>query len=156
MKELMDSLPDRAELPLVVTGHSMSPVFLHGRTTVFLYKDPAYLPRRGDVVFACRQDGSFVLHRINKVFDNGTVRLNGDAQTWTEVIASGRIMARVTHYVRTEGAKDRSMDSFRCRFTAWLWPSLRPIHAIHAKLSYYCGRVPYKLGIKKEKKASAD
>ena len=87
---------------------------------------------------------------------HGTVRLNGDAQTWTELIYPSQIMAHVTHFIRTEGGKDRSMDSFRCRFVAWCWPSLRPIHAIHAKLSYYCGRVPYKLGIKKEKKASAD
>lgn len=150
MKELLDSLPDHAELPLVVTGHSMAPFFIHCRSTVFLYKDASYVPKRGDVVFALRPDGVFVLHRIHKILKDGRIRLNGDAQTWTELIYPSQIMAHVTHFIRTEGGKDRSMDSFRCRFVAWCWPSLRPIHAIHAKFSYYCRRLPYKLGIRKE------
>ncbi len=150
MLRIMSGMPDQTEFSLKVTGSSMVPTFLDKQSMAWLKKDAAYTPRAGDVVFFIREDGAFVLHRILKIRKDGKLVMNGDAQTWTEVIDPAQIMARMTHYVQKPDGKDRSADSFYCRNWQWWWRKLRPIHAIWARLYYYWHRIPYKLGIKKD------
>ena len=84
------------ELPLLVTGNSMVPFLLNRRSTVFLVREPDYVPRVGDIVLSRRMDGAYILHRIYKIRKDGTIVLNGDAQTWTETIFPQQICCRVT------------------------------------------------------------
>lgn len=155
LSAVIESLPEGTEFPLVVTGHSMEPFFINRQTIVYLLKDSTYEPRVGDVVFFCRLDGAFVLHRVRTIRPDGKLVINGDAQTWTEVIAPEQIVAHVTHYRRREKGRDRRMDSAGCRFWKTIWRPLKPIHAFTATCYYYWTRIPYKLGIKKDKKETS-
>ena len=46
------------ELPLLVTGNSMVPFLLNRRSTVFLVREPDYVPRVGDIILCRRIDGA--------------------------------------------------------------------------------------------------
>ena len=67
------------ELPLLVTGNSMVPFLLNRRSTVFLVREPDYVPRVGDIILCRRIDGAYILHRIHKIRKDGVLILNGDA-----------------------------------------------------------------------------
>lgn len=154
MDEILKAIPEGQEFALRVTGHSMIPFFLDRISTVFLVNSPDYVPKRGDVVFFRRyQDGSYVLHRINAVkkAKDGQIYyvINGDGQFWREKIQPFQICAHVTHFIRTE--RDHSMSERKMRVWAAVWRPLRFIHAPAARLYYYWTRLPYKLGIKKNK-----
>lgn len=71
-----------AELPLVVSGISMTPFLRPGIDTVYL-KKPEGMLRRGEIAFYHRQDGSHVLHRVWKT-GNGMYWFLGDAQDLVE------------------------------------------------------------------------
>lgn len=70
------------QLPLLISGNSMSPFLVHGRDTVFLTKVDRHL-RRGDIVLYRRKTGAYILHRICAVRGD-TFSLVGDAQTEIE------------------------------------------------------------------------
>ncbi len=78
-EELLES---GAELPLVVSGTSMTPFLRPGIDTVYL-KKPEGMLRRGEIAFFHRQDGSHVLHRVWKT-QNGMYWFLGDAQDFVE------------------------------------------------------------------------
>lgn len=70
------------QLPLLISGNSMSPFLVHGRDTVFLTRVKRPL-RRGDIVLYRRQNGAYILHRICAVEGNAFTAV-GDAQTEKE------------------------------------------------------------------------
>ena len=79
--------------PLVVTGSSMFPFLKDGIDTVRLQKtDKLY---KGQIVFFRRVSGEFTLHRIRKIFPDGRLLINGDAQSWCEIISPGQVLAAV-------------------------------------------------------------
>lgn len=136
------------ELPLLVTGNSMVPFLLNRRSTVFLVREPDYVPRVGDIILCRRIDGAYILHRIHKIRKDGVLILNGDAQRWTELILPQQVCCRAAHFVRTK--RDIRTDSRSYRFCRWLWRGLRPLHAVAASGYYYWHRIPYKLGFRKD------
>ncbi len=140
------------ELPLLVTGNSMVPFLLNRRSTVFLVREPDYVPRVGDIILCRRIDGAYILHRIHKIRKDGVLILNGDAQRWTELILPQQVCCRVAHFVRTK--RDIRTDSRSYRFCRWLWRGLRPLHAVAASGYYYWHRIPYKLGQERPAKKS--
>lgn len=75
-------LQSGAELPLVVSGTSMTPFLRPGIDTVYL-KKPEGMLRRGEIAFFHRADGSHVLHRVWKT-QNGMYWFLGDAQDLVE------------------------------------------------------------------------
>ena len=56
---------------LVVTGWSMSPTLKPGRDMVRLVSPRGRKLRRGDLVFARRRQGGFMLHRVVKRLPGG-------------------------------------------------------------------------------------
>lgn len=136
------------EFSMLVTGNSMVPFLLNRRSTVYLTREEAYVPRVGDIVLFRRLDGAYVLHRVHKIRKDGLLVINGDAQRWTEFILPQQVCCRVTRFVRTK--KDIRADATSQRFYRWVWRHLRPIHEVAANGYYYWHRVPYKLGFKKD------
>lgn len=107
-------------VPVPVAGSSMVP-FLRPGDTVYLDL-PREQPRRGDVVLFTRPGGRYILHRIVKVYPDGSFLMAGDAQTFLEnVDGSHRIKAVVTGAVCR--GKRQEPGSLRWRFfaTVWLW-----------------------------------
>lgn len=79
---LAEALPSGAAIPLIVSGNSMRPFLYSGRDTVYLQATDGE-PRRGDIVFYCRDENKYVLHRVKSVSPDGFYAI-GDAQTAVE------------------------------------------------------------------------
>ena len=123
---------DVKELPLTITGNSMSPFLIHGRDTVYLSRltRPA---RRGDVLLYRRDNGSYVLHRVYAVTQEGCTMV-GDAQTELEPgIRPNQIIAIVTRVTRK--GKELKPGTFWWNFFGTIWlrflPFRRPIHKLY-------------------------
>jgi len=99
MEPLLSLLEETPEVPLVISGSSMTPFLAPGRDTVYLSKIKTPL-RRGDMVLYRRDNGRYVLHRILRAED-GNVTMLGDAQTTPEPgIRPEQILAVVTGVCR--------------------------------------------------------
>ena len=114
------------EYSLLVTGYSMRPSLLHGRSVVYISRiSPEQKLKRGDIILFRRNGGAFVLHRIVKINPDGSLRMNGDAQNWQETVPRDQIWARVSRIRRTGRAF--SADVWWYRLYAALWRRLYPI-----------------------------
>lgn len=101
-----------------VHGTSMQP-FLKDRESKVRLEKPKEAPKKYDVIFYTRPDGSFILHRIVGIKDGGFV-CRGDNQTENEFSVSfDRVIATVTQYDR-KGIW-RSMDGLSQRIFARFW-----------------------------------
>lgn len=78
MPEYTELLKAGAELPLSVSGASMLPFLYPGRDAVFL-KAPSGEFKRGDILLYRRTNGRYILHRLQKIRDDG-LYFAGDAQ----------------------------------------------------------------------------
>lgn len=114
--------------PLVVTGRSMTPTMKHQRDKVFLVSPKQRTPKKKDIVLFQREDGTYVLHRIIGGDQQGRLRINGDAQCWTEWITSEQIIA-VVDAVERKG-KQFSCDSKKYRCYVWIWGFSRPFRPL--------------------------
>lgn len=83
MAVVRELLEEGKEVPVTVTGGSMSPFLVHGRDTV-LVKKAAGPFRKGDILFYQRPSGQYVLHRVVKTDADGDLYFAGDAQTAIE------------------------------------------------------------------------
>ena len=112
------------ELPLTITGSSMSPFLIHGRDTVYLSRltRPA---RRGDMLLYRRDNGAYILHRVYAVTPESYTMV-GDAQTELEYIPSpNQIHARVT--AASHKGKPNRPGQLRWWAYRHLWLWLRPV-----------------------------
>ena len=119
---LVDILSTGAVFPLLVTGSSMIPFLREGRDTVFLRK-PDRL-HRGQIVFFRRKSGEFTLHRIRKIYKDGRLLINGDAQSWCEIIDPDQVLAEVVS-VKRDGKERRRTPLLRI-----LWYPTRPFRPL--------------------------
>lgn len=133
MPHYEELLATGAELPLVVSGTSMTPFLRPGIDTVYL-KQPEGMLQPGEIAFFHRMDGSHVLHRVWKT-ENGMYWFLGDAQDLVEgPLPSKCVFAYVTKIDRDGvrvGPEDRLWKLFagpwrltrgtRRRFWLRLW-----------------------------------
>ena len=120
------------ELPLTITGNSMSPFLIHDRDTVYLSR-LTRSARRGDVLLYRRDNGAYVLHRVYAVKAEGYTMV-GDAQTELESgIRPDQVVAVMTRATRKD--KELRPGDFWWDFfeTTWLrfLPMRRPIHKLY-------------------------
>ena len=117
-------------VPVIVAGNSMTPFFDPGDT---VYLD---LPRGpvgvGDVILFARFGWQYVLHRVVRVFPDGSLELLGDAQVNSELVHPDQVRAIVSGLRRGDRLLDES--SLRWRFFAHPWRVLAPQRPRIAKL----------------------
>jgi hypothetical protein len=150
-RQFILSVPVGGEFNLRVTGNSMVPTFLDRTTVVQLKRvdSATYVPHVGEVVLFWRaKDHAFVLHRVYRIRKDGWIVINGDGQTWCEVIDRVQILCTLTHVTRRK--KRIPVTRFSFRLWSAIWRPLRPLHRAGAVCSYYWHRIPYKLGWKKD------
>lgn len=111
---------------LVVTGWSMSPTLKPGRDMVRLVSPRGRKLRRGDLVFARRRQGGFMLHRVVKCLPGGGAVLNGDGQTWLEPVDDILALADA---IRRKG-KWIPVNHPVYRIYVFFWFFTRPIRGI--------------------------
>ena len=124
MEQLLELLEETREIPLVITGSSMTPFLVPGRDTVYLSK-PADPLRRGDIVFYRRDNGGFVLHRILRLEEECFTML-GDAQTIPEPGIRPEQIRAVATAVRRKGKLLRK-GSFWWEFFRVIWLRMVPL-----------------------------
>ena len=125
---LLNTVP---QLPLLVSGGSMTPFLVHGRDTVFLTKVSRPL-KRGDIVLYQRKGGAYVLHRICSV-EAGSFSMVGDAQTEIEHgITSSQIFAVVCAVDRK--GRRQAPGSFWWDFFATIWIRMIPARPVFLRL----------------------
>ncbi len=122
---LKDITENNGIFPLTVTGTSMTPTLYSERDIVNLVSPKNRVPKKYDIVLFVRNDGKVVLHRIIKILPNNRFLINGDSQTWTEIIHQTQIIAVTQSFVRKE--KIVSCDSFRVKLYSCMWCLLRPL-----------------------------
>ena len=108
-------------VPVTVAGTSMTPFFDPGDT---VYLDLPDRPiQEGDVILFARFGQKYVLHRVVRVFEDGTLELLGDAQIRSEQVAPEFVRAVVTAVRRGEKLYDEK--SLRWRFFRGPWRYIR-------------------------------
>ena len=119
------------ELPLVISGSSMTPFLGGGRDTVYLSR-PEGPVRRGDMVLYRRSSGAYVLHRVYRAEPEGYTMV-GDAQTVLEPgIREDQILAVVKRVVRK--GKPLGPGSFLWGFFEKIWIRMVPLRPAVMKL----------------------
>ena len=114
---LAEILSTGAVFPLVVTGSSMMPFLKEGRDTVRLRQTDQL--HRGKIIFFRRKNGEFVLHRIRRIYPDGRLLVNGDAQKWCESVCRDQVLAEVISISRD--GREILPDSMRSRILRALW-----------------------------------
>lgn len=124
LEEYRALLETADQLPLTVTGSSMTPFLVHGRDTVYLSKADRPLGR-GDIVLYRRINGDYILHRICAV-EGECFATVGDAQTRIEHgVTAGQILAVVSSASRKN--KRQAPGCFWWDFFAHIWIRWIPI-----------------------------
>ena len=124
---LLELLKETDNVPLVISGSSMSPFLVHHRDTVYLSKVRRPL-KRGDMILYRRTNGRYILHRIYRTELN-SYTLVGDAQTALERgISPDQVLALVTAVHRKE--KLLKPGSFWWEFFRLVWIRLVPLRSV--------------------------
>lgn len=120
-------LREHDQVPLLVTGNSMTP-FLRDRRDVVYLRDARQFPaKKGDIILFSRPGGqALVLHRINQINADGSYVVNGDAQVWCERVLPAQVLA-VVAYISRDGKAPYSARRWDKRLLSWIWRRLRPM-----------------------------
>ena len=115
---IREVLATGGEFRLYPHGTSMLPLLRQGIDSVAL-RSLDRPPRKFDILFYKRQDGSYILHRVKEVTDKGLV-LWGDNHTMLEYgITEENIIGYAARIFR--GDKELDCQSLRYNLYLWLW-----------------------------------
>ena len=115
---IREVLATGGEFRLYPHGTSMLPLLRQGIDSVAL-RSLDRPPRKFDILFYKRQDGSYILHRVKEVTDKGLV-LWGDNHTMLEYgITEENIIGYAARVFR--GDKELDCQSLRYNLYLWLW-----------------------------------
>ncbi len=132
MPVLIELIEQGKEVPLTITGNSMSPFMIHERDRI-LMKKPDRPWKKGDMAFFRRVNGAYVMHRICRIDCEGNCYFVGDGQYVIEgPIKQEQIFARITA-VNRKGKWIRPGD-FWWEFFEHIWLHMIPVRMILIKL----------------------
>ena len=115
---IREVLASGGEFRLYPHGTSMLPLIRQGVDSVAL-RSLDRPPRKYDILFYRRKDGSYILHRVKEVTDKGLV-LWGDNHTMLEYgITEENIIGYAARIFR--GDKELDCQGFGYRAYLWLW-----------------------------------
>lgn len=132
MPILCELLDQGKEVPLTISGNSMSPFLVHGRD-VILISLPKGKWKKGDMAFFRRKNGQYIMHRIYRVDKNGDCYFVGDAQQAIEgPISAEQILGKITS-VKRKG-KWIGPGNFWWEFFEHVWLNIIPLRPICQKV----------------------
>ncbi len=135
---LENLINDGATVPVCVSGSSMNPLLVSRRDTVWLRKYSECELKRGKIILFKRKDGRLVLHRIKSVLSDEVLKVNGDAQTWCELVEKQDVVAVVSDIERK--GKRSSADSLAYKLYAAAWLLLFPFRSVLMRAWYRLGK----------------
>ena len=129
---IREVLSSDGEFRLYPHGTSMLPLIRQGIDSVALRRlDRA--PRKFDILFYQRSDGSYILHRVKKVTSNGLI-MWGDNHTMLECgVTEDMIIGYAARIFRGETELD--CQGLRYRLYLWLW-QFKAIRRILLPIAY--------------------
>ena len=130
---IREVLSSGGEFRLYPHGTSMLPLLRQGRDSVAL-RSLDRSPRKYDILFYQRKDGSYILHRVKEASSRGLV-LWGDNHTMLEYgITEENIIGYAARIFR--GDKELDCQSFRYRVYLWLW-QFKAIRSLVLPVAYH-------------------
>ena len=115
---IREVLESGGEFRMYPHGTSMRPLLRQGIDSVVL-EQLNRAPKKNDILFYQRQDGSYILHRVWEVTDTG-LTLVGDNQRMLEYgVTEEQIIGYVTRIYR--GEKEINCDGLGYHMYLWLW-----------------------------------
>ncbi len=122
---ITDQLLNGGEVILVVSGTSMLPLLRPGRDRVVLGAPPKGALRVTDLPLYRRADGKYVLHRVLRIFPDGSYGMAGDHQTNLEYqVQPEQILGLVRGFWRKEHYY--SCCQWNYRLYSWFWVKAFP------------------------------
>ena len=129
---IREVLATGGEFRLYPHGTSMLPLIRQGIDSVAL-QSLDRPPRKYDILFYQRQDGSYILHRVKEVTPNGLI-LWGDNHTMLEYgVTDDMIIGYAARVFRGETELD--CQSLRYKLYLWLW-QFKAIRSILLPIAY--------------------
>ena len=130
---IREVLSSCGEFRLYPHGTSMLPLLRQGIDSVAL-RQLDRPPRKFDILFYQRSDGSYILHRVKAVTPNGLI-LWGDNQSMLEYgITEKNIIGYAARIFR--GEKELDCHSFTYRVYLWLW-QFKVIRSLVLRIAYH-------------------
>lgn len=135
---LVETLENGGSMRIYPRGVSMLPMLRQGVDSVVL-SDKGERLKKYDIPLYKRADGSYVLHRIIKLEDNGYV-CAGDNQIAVEKgVKHENVVAVVTSFSR--GGKTHSVREFRYGLYCRAWCLTRPVRRVWRKFKRIIGKL---------------
>lgn len=102
MPQAVEFLASGMEVLLPVKGNSMLPFIHPGKDLVLLRKEKKV--SEGDVVLALTSTGSYVIHRVIKILEDGSMTLKGDGNLYgTENCSPEAVLGTVIEVKKASG-----------------------------------------------------
>lgn len=98
---MMEAFQSKKTFIMPIKGTSMQPLWHTGDKVELA---PIMEPRKKDILFYERTDGSYVLHRLWKI-EKDTFYMIGDHQVCLEKISSNQCIAKVVAYYTKKGKR---------------------------------------------------
>lgn len=129
---IREVLATGGEFRLYPHGTSMLPLLRQGIDSVALRRLDRQ-PRKYDILFYKRQDGSYILHRVKEVTDQGLI-MWGDNHAMLEYgITEKNIIGYAARVFR--GDKELDCQSLKYRAYLWLW-QFKAIRSVLLPIAY--------------------
>lgn len=137
METVRELLREGHEVPLIITGNSMSPFLIHERDQILISRVNRPL-KKGDMAFFRRKTGQYIMHRIRyikkgKGEGEKEYYFIGDAQTVTEgPIARNQIFGLITAVQRK--GKTLKAGDFWWEFFEHVWLHMIPLRHVICRI----------------------
>lgn len=136
---LLEVVEQGQDVPLLISGSSMTPFLVHGRDTILISPIRRSL-RRGDMVLYRRANGYYVMHRIWRVRQTNGAKVYyfvGDAQTEIEgPLQREQLLGHITAVCRKGTWLNPGSLWWEFFEHMWLW--LRPVRPVIRKVYGVC------------------
>lgn len=133
MAAVRELLKEGKDVPLTVTGNSMSPFLVHGRDQILISRIERPL-HKGDMAFFCRKNGQYIMHRICNIQKGKCEKENryyfiGDAQTMIEgPVEQDQIFGLITAVQRK--GKTLKKGNYLWEFFEHIWLRIIPLRPV--------------------------
>ena len=122
-------------------GTSMLPLIRQGRDLMVI-KKLNKRPRKYDAVLFIRADGKYVLHRIQKVYNDGSYYIIGDNCTTGETVKEDQIIGILTEVKRGEKGKSIMSSDIKYKLYARFILLILPLRKLVAKIRWKLAKQP--------------
>ena len=130
---IREVLESGGEFRMYPHGTSMRPLLRQGRDSVVLEK-LVREPRKNDILFYQRADGSYILHRVWAVTPKGLTMVGDNQRLLEKGVAKEQIIGYVTRIFRNE--KEINCSGFGYRLYLWLW-QFKAIRSLVLPIAYH-------------------